>query len=117
MNERIERCETCRFWDQWDEREPAAIGIREWTARFEMQIEESKIAKLLETLGKTESDTWENPDCNGCCRARSPQLPGYQPDEDSVDPCKGCWPFTSPSDWCGEWQPTQPAAADTDAAE
>ena len=103
--ERAERCETCRFWDCWDEHEPAKVSIREFHARMGMPLEDSKVPVILEILGKVDSDTWPNPDFRGTCRRNPPCCLAV---EDNQDPCTGQWPFTEGHDWCGEWQPNGP---------
>jgi hypothetical protein len=74
MTERIERCETCRFWylvtDEAECRRHAPLPVQ------------------------------------------TDQLPDGQ--NTDADGYRAVWPITNNHDWCGEYQPTPPAAATRD---
>lgn len=89
MSDRVDRCETCRFWDgDFCRRLPPPIDIFNAVALAINARDEMKAEGI------------------------------YEYDEDSTpysfylrgEPTDGAFPRVSEEDWCGEWQPAkQPA--------
>ena len=95
MTERQERCETCRFWEVFDDREP-----------LERLMQPEIVALNPELAGlKVPND-----DRQGWCHRYPPSVI-HEAHEDPV------FPWSPTDDWCGEYQPTPPAAATRAEAE
>lgn len=87
---REDRCETCRFWDCWDEDEPQQITIREQFARLDWDI--SDFPDL-------------DPDCVTSNEDRIGDCKRFPPHKQKDGEQHGVWLYTSTDRWCGEWQP------------
>lgn len=80
MSERIERCETCRWWSRPD----GIMGTCKRSAPMAVATVYLRAGLKLAYKHKIEA--------GGIC-----------------DPLLAVWPYTEIDDFCGEWQPT-PAA-------
>jgi hypothetical protein len=98
MAERIERCETCKYWEIWDAREPLKVTLKDWYEEHVGELDEDGV-KANEAFLNKEID---NDDRIGTCKRRCPQI---VEDDGSDDVSRGKWPWTTTADWCGEWTP------------
>ena len=110
MAERIERCETCRFWKR--------LSTGDLYRREEDLIVEEKDGSDPPIL-----QCWI-----GYCKRHPPIISGSLENDLNMQRLRECvenynafkasrCPLSSDDDWCGEWQPTPPAAATKAAAE
>lgn len=95
--ERAERCETCRYWDCYDEGEPRFITRGEWREAFGLSNDDAiwTTEELAEMV--------RNDERKGDCKRRSPSVFDRKEAEDWA-----VWPVVNYWDWCGEWQPIGP---------
>jgi hypothetical protein len=98
MSERVERCETCRFW-------------------VNNPISASGAPDVV-FLGYPGADA-DGYVRAGECHRRAPQtvsgsiqLSNGEPAESWPDNAQGIWPLTMPLDWCGDFQPATPTKAE-----